>query len=103
MTKHDKTAVAGWRYGIISRLLHRNEEDGTLEDCLMRLAAQPYRKPEGGSVSYSPETLRKWWYRYHNGGLPALQDATRKNLGSHGSVPKEIRKHLLSLRPSQTL
>jgi putative transposase len=57
MTKHDKTEVAVWRYGIISRLLHRNEEDGTLENCLMQLAAQSYRKPEGGSVSYSPETL----------------------------------------------
>ena len=98
MTKPDKTEIAVWRYGIISRLLHRNEEDGTLEDCLMQLAAQSYRKPEGGSVSYSPETLRKWWYRYHNGGLPALQDATRKNLGSHGSVPTEIRKRLFELR-----
>lgn len=77
MTTPDKTDVAVWRYGIISRLLHRNDEDGTLEDSLIQLASRTYRKPDGRIVSYSLETLRKWLYRYRNGGLPALQDAPR--------------------------
>lgn len=83
------TDLAVWRYGIISRLLHRNEAEETLENELNRLAAQAFRKPNGTLVSFSPETIRKWLYRYRHGGLPALEDAPRKNRGSHGSVPKD--------------
>ena len=98
MTASEKTDLAVWRYGIISSLLHRNEEDGTLEDDLLRLAAQSFRRQDGRVVSYSPETLRKWLYRYRNGGLPALADARRKNLGSHESVPQKIEERLFELR-----
>lgn len=98
MTTPDKTDVAVWRYGIISRLLHRNDEDGTLEDSLIQLASRTYRKPDGRTVSYSLETLRKWLYRYRNGGLPALQDAPRKNLGRHCSVSQVIENRLFELR-----
>jgi len=86
------------RYCIISKLLHRNDEDGTLEDSLIQLASRTYRKPDGRTVSYSLETLRKWLYRYRNGGLPALQDAPRKNLGSHCSVSQVIENRLFELR-----
>ena len=72
MTTPDKTELAVWRYGIISRLLHRNEGEGTLEEELRELAYQPFRRPDGGSATFSPETLRKWLYRYRHGGLPAL-------------------------------
>lgn len=98
MTTLDKTDVAVWRYGIISRLLHRNDEDGTLEDSLIQLASRTYRKPDGRIVSYSLETMRKWLYRYRNGGLPALQDAPRKNLGRHCSVSQVIENRLFELR-----
>ncbi len=54
MTTAEKTELAVWRYGIISRLLHRNEEDGTLAQDLQQLATQPFRKPDGRSVSFSP-------------------------------------------------
>ncbi len=67
MTTPDETEVAVWKYGIISRLLHRNEED-TLNNELVRLAGQPFRRPDGTLVTYSPETLRKWLYRYRHGG-----------------------------------
>lgn len=98
MTISDKTDQAVWRYGIISRLLHRNEEDGTLENELIRLASQSFRKSDGDAVSFSSETLRKWLYRYRNGGLPALEDAPRKNLGSHSAVPQKTAKRLFELR-----
>jgi len=98
MTTSEKADLAVWRYGIISALLHRNEEDGILEDDLLQLAARSFRTLDGGVVSYSPETLRKWLYRYRNGGLPALADAKRKNIGSHESVPQEIENRLFELR-----
>ena len=96
MTTMEETEVAVWKYGIISRLLHRNEED-TLNDELIRLAGQPFPRPDGTRVTYSPETLRKWLYRYRHGGLPALGDVPRKNRGTHSSVPKTIADRLVEL------
>lgn len=98
MTTVDKTETAVWRYGIISPLLHRNEEEETLSNELLKLAAHSFRRPDGRTRSYSPETLRKWLYRYRHGGLPALGDTPRKNQGSHGSVPEKIAKRLTVLR-----
>lgn len=97
MPTPDLAELAVWRYGIISILLHRNEEE-TLEEALIGLADRQYRKPDGRFVSYSPETLRKWFYRYRNGGLPALNDTPRKDTGTHGSVPKPISDRLFELR-----
>lgn len=98
MPTPDLAELAVWRYGIISILLHRNEEEETLEEVLIRLASRQYRKPDGRFVSYSPETLKKWFYRYRNGGLPALNDAPRKDTGSHASVPQSIADRLFELR-----
>lgn len=98
VTTLDKTEIAVWRYGIISRLLHRNEEEETLDYELQHLAAQPFRRPDGSSVTFSPETLRKWLYRYRHGGLPALGDTPGKNTGTHGSVPDKIAGRLKKLR-----
>lgn len=98
MPTPDLAELAVWRYGIISILLHRNEEEETLEEVLIQLASRQYRKPDGRFVSYSPETLKKWFYRYRNGGLPALNDAPRKDTGSHGAVPQSIADRLFELR-----
>ncbi|OEU49524.1 MAG: hypothetical protein BA861_09540 [Desulfobacterales bacterium S3730MH5] len=98
MTTPDKTEIAVWRYGIISRLLHRNEEEESLNDELLKLAAHSFRRPDGRTVSFSGETMRKWLYRYRHGGLPALGDAPRKDQGTHGSVSKTIAKRLAELR-----
>jgi transposase InsO family protein len=98
MTTPDETEIAVWKYGIISRLLHRNEEEDTLGNELIRLADQSFRRPDGIIMTYSPETLRKWLYRYRHGGLPALGDVPRKNQGTHGSVPKTIADRLAELR-----
>jgi len=98
MTTPDETETAVWRYGIISPLLHRNEEEETLNNELLKLAAHSFRRPDGRTLSFSPETLRKWLYRYRHGGLPALGDTPRKNLGTHGSVTDKIAKRLTELR-----
>ncbi len=94
----DPADLAVWRYGIISSLLHRNEEVETMEEALIRIAGVQYRRPDGQFVSFSPETLRKWFYRYRNGGLPALNDAQRKNTGTHHAVPRAISDRLFQLR-----
>lgn len=65
MTTPAKTDQAVWRYGIISRLLHRNEEDATLENELTRLTARPFhRKPfENGCTATDTAAFRHWKIR----------------------------------------
>jgi putative transposase len=101
-----KTAdTAVWRYGIISSLIHRHDEQETLESALQRLASRQFLRPDGSTVSFSPETLRKWLYRYRHGGLPALENRSRPSNG-HSSVPEKLAQRLVALRqehPSWTL
>ncbi len=98
MPTPDLAELAVWRYGIISSLLHRNSDEVTLEEALIQVASMQYQKPDGRFVSYSPETFRKWFYRYKNGGLPALNDPPRKDAGTHKSVPQSIENRLFELR-----
>lgn len=98
MPTPDHVELAVWRYGIISRLLHRNGDEETLEEALIRLSSVQYRKLDGHFVSYSPDTLKKWFYRYRNGGLPALNNSPRKNIGTHGAIPQTIVERLFKLR-----
>ncbi len=98
MTTPDKTETALWRYGIISRLLHRNVEDETLEEVLQQLAVRSYRRPNGAWTTFSPETLRKWLYRYRHGGLTGLGDTPRTDSGTHRAVPEKIADRLEELR-----
>jgi putative transposase len=98
MTLVKQTDLAVWRYGIISHLLHRGDAEESLEHELIRLAAKTFVGTDGRTVRYSPETLRKWLYRYRHGGLPALSDATRSTLGRHDAVPEELAERIFALR-----
>jgi len=98
MTTPNETETAIWRYGIISCLLHRNEEEGPLNDEPLKQATHSFRKPDGRTVTFSPETLRKWLYRYRHGGLPGLGDMPRKNQGTHASVPDKVASRLAEIR-----
>ncbi|MDF1556363.1 MAG: DDE-type integrase/transposase/recombinase [Deferrisomatales bacterium] len=98
MTLVTQTDLAVWRYGLISHLLHRNDAEEPLEHELLRLAAKTFVRADGRSVRYSAETLRKWLYRYRHGGLPALADTPRKNLGRHDAVPEKLAERIVELR-----
>ncbi len=98
MSETKMIELATWRYGIISPLLHRNDDGETLEEALDRLASKTFRALNGQFVQYSPETLRKWFYRYRNGGLPGLRDAPGKHIGTHASFPITIEERLFELR-----
>ena len=98
MTLVKQTDLAVWRYGIISHLLHRSDAEESLEDELLRLAAKTFVRADGQAVRYSAETLRKWLYRYRHGGLPALADTPRSNLGRHDAVPEELAERIVQLR-----
>ncbi len=79
--KYENEKWCLWRFGIIAPLLHRESGAITQNALLNNLAKQVWLYPDGTSVSLSPETLRKWLYRFQHGGLPALANQTRSDKG----------------------
>jgi len=86
-----------WRYGIISPLLHREASEHTLFEMLDDVSSKSYLHPGGERIRASPETIRKWLYRYQQGGLDALADKTRADKGRH-RVPAAIQNAMIQLR-----
>jgi len=106
MTKNDPDlSKALWRYGIISPLLHRRDDDPTLADMLCSLAKKTFIRPDGVPIALSAETLRKWLYRYRSDGIKALEDQLRSDKG-HQQIPQSVADALARLRkehPNWTL
>ena len=51
MTKNEPDlSKALWRYGIISQLLHRSDDDPALAQMLRSLAKKTFIRPDGGGV-----------------------------------------------------
>lgn len=86
-----------WRFGIISPLLHRTANDASLCHLLENQSQNKYIRPDGVAVRLSPETIRKWLYRYNHGGLKALDNRIRSDKGRH-AVPKAIGDAMADLR-----
>lgn len=98
MEDDNRMEVALWRYGIISPLLHRDANALFLCDMVQTLAQSSYVRPwDRQHVSISPETIRKWLYRYNHGGLAALANKPRSDKGCH-KVPKPIVEAMFELR-----
>jgi len=106
MTKNDPDlSKALWRYGIISPLLHRRDDDPTMADMLCSLAKKTFIRPDGAPIALSAETLRKWLYRYRSDGIKALEDQLRSDKG-HQQIPLSVADALSKLRnehPNWTL
>ncbi len=97
MDNDSKLELALWRYGIISPLLHRQANDAHLCELLDVLSQNRFIRPDGKITTIQTETARKWLYRYNHGGLTALENKTRSDLGSH-NVPKNICDAMWTLR-----
>ena len=91
--------LALWRFGIISPLLHREANNSSLREALSQMARQSYVHPDGKTIELSPETIRKWLYRFNTGGLPALANKERSDKGRYDlpdnlvEIIFELRKH----------
>ncbi len=98
MTDSDPgTNKALWRFGIISPMLHRGEDDTGLGAMLAALSSKTFIRPDGATTRLSPETLRKWLYRYRRGGLAALNNQARTDKGRQ-QVPKSLADALGEMR-----
>ena len=91
------TNKALWRFSIISPMLHRSDNDPGLGCMLATLSAKTFIRPNGSTTRLSPETPRKWLYRYRSGGLAALDNQMRADKGRQ-QVPKPLVDAMEGLR-----
>jgi len=88
-----------WRYGIISQLLHRGENDPPLSTMFQDIADKTYLTPHGEHRQISRDTIRNWYYRYTNKGIDALANKPRCDRKS-STVPLSMQTSLINLRQS---
>ncbi len=91
------TDLALWRYGQISPLLNRVDDHQSQSEILYEISMRETRDPQGRHRKISPETLRKWIYRFRIGGLSALEDRKR-DCNSRISVSLKMQDRLFKLR-----
>jgi len=89
-----------WRFGIISSLLHRGENDPPLQHMIRELAQKSYLTPRGEMRQLTEGVIRDWYYRYRNHGIDALANKTRQDRGEH-AVPIPLQQALTNLRQTQ--
>jgi len=95
--KYGKEMEGLWRYGFIAPLLHRQPGEITQDALLKKLASQTWLRPDGIVTTLSPETLRKWLYRFQTGGLPALANQARCDKGRF-QIPEKLVDGLMEAR-----
>lgn len=89
-----------WRFGIISSLLHRAEDDPPLHAQISDLTAHTFYTPDGRQKKISADTIREWLDRYKAGGIDALRNKSRKDHGET-SVSVDLQMKLSALREKQ--
>lgn len=88
--------TAYFRFGIISPLLSVGP-DRTLAAGLEEQAAKTWTDPDGVPRTFAASTVEHWLYRYRSGGLDALVDPPRRDLGSFPGVPGPVAERALAL------
>lgn len=89
-----------WRFGIISPLLHRTEDDPFLYVQIKELAQRVFYAPDGTQRHLSPDTLRDWVSTYRVHGIDGLRNKARKDRGTT-KVSSQIQDALAALRKDQ--
>lgn len=86
-----------FRYGVISPLLCRGENDPPLETAIRLVASKSFLTPYGQIRKLSASVIKDWYYRYRDGGIDALANKARCDQGTT-TVPDDIQKALYNLR-----
>lgn len=95
-----RRAIALFRYGVISDLLHPPEprERGWMQRTLEEKAARDYEIPGSRRRRAAEETIRGWLKDYRRGGFDALAPKRRSDAGASRSLPREIQDLLLTMK-----
>ena len=101
MNHETRRAIALWRMSVLGPLVSMDLEHGDLRPLLEAAATRTYETPQGRRVRPRWRTLEAWYYAHRQGGLEALEPATRKDMGTWRALPEPLAQHILALRREQ--
>ena len=88
--------LALWRFSIIAPLLHR-APNVSFAELARQLSAEVKNSPDGAPVILSPETLLRWFRRYNQDGLDALENQKRSDRGRSRALGDDVIAKILEL------
>ena len=91
--------VALFRYGLISDLLHPEQDEARpLYERLRDKAAKSYCIPGSRRTRVAVETLRDWLCAYKAGGFDALRPKARADIGQARAIPQAVSDLLVHIK-----
>lgn len=82
-------AIALFRYQVIAPLLSLPPERGRLQQEIHALADKAWEVPGSDRTHLGYGTIEEWYYRYKNGGLPAITPAPRGDAAHSRAIAPE--------------
>jgi len=98
--RHDhRRAVALFRYGLISDLIHPTQSlRGNIQRTLEDKAARDYAIPGSRRTRVAAETIRTWLKLYRRGGFDALLPKERADIGASRAIPKDVQDLIVTTK-----
>ncbi len=81
--------MAMFRYSVISRLLHGDEER-SLKSRMQELAERIWTLPDDSTRRFSWGTIEEWYYAYRCSGIDGLTKNPRKDRGGFRVISDDI-------------
>lgn len=77
-----------WRFGIISPLLCRGQDDPPLNAMMREISQKSFLTPRGDQRCVSYAAIKEWYYRYISEGIDALDNKPRCDQGTSTLSPQ---------------
>ena len=99
MTDQESMDIALFRYAIIAPVAAEIGDYPTKISYFRDAAKESYTMPGSNrKISFSPETLRKWYLTYRKKGLQGLKPQARIDLGKSRVITPEIASRIFALK-----
>lgn len=100
-TEKRRDAVAVFRYGLISDLIHLPRGSQEIAPKLRVKAEQTYDVPGSKRCTIASETIRHWLKLYRQGGYEALKPRIRDDNGASRTLPRDVADLLCQIKDDE--
>lgn len=93
-----KRELALFRFSLIAPVVAGTYQQASKIDYFRETCAKEYLLPNGKTVTFSPLTLKKWYWKYTDGGLEALIPKARIDLGKSRALTEDVCRQIHAYR-----
>lgn len=93
-----KREMALFRFSLIAPVVAGTYQQASKMDYYKETCAKEHLLPNGKLVKFSPLTLKKWYWKYTDGGLEALIPQARMDLGKSRALTEDVCRQIHAYR-----